>query len=163
MSDQGSGAADEPAGEVVLEGVHRDMTWQVRVHGDEVRLHSMVYLYRGNKLFDGGGIGGAPLRPGSLIAAMRGYSDHAPAQVLVRTHPDVVSVVATTERNVRVDVPLSPVIQPWGLRFGVAVLDDGDTIGGLSVYTADGQGDKLLPPPAPLAPPPGSDSGWFPR
>lgn len=124
---------------MVLEGVHADMTWQVRVHGDDADLSSMLYLYRGTKLLKGGGMGGPPLYPGDLVNDYRGYSDHAPAQVLVRTHPDVISVVVTTERNIRVPVALSEVIQPWGLCFGVAILDDGDTTGGLSVYTSDGK------------------------
>ena len=139
---------------MVFEGAHADMTWQVRARGDGAELHSMLYLYRGTKMLAGSGMGGPPLAPGELITAMRGYSpltpgemvdatrgdgDRAPAHVLVRAHPDVIAVVVTTERNLRVLVALSGVVQPWGLCFGVAVLDDGDTTGGLSVYTADGE------------------------
>ena len=140
---RGAGASGELGGEVVFEGTHRDMTWQVRARGDGADLYSMLYLYRGTKLIDGSGMGGPPLPLGGLIGAMRGYSygegDHAPAHVLVRAHPDVIAVVVTTERNLRVPVALSGVVQPWGLCFGVAVLDQGDTTGGLSVYTADGE------------------------
>lgn len=165
MDDQA--AAPEPGtsgglpGEVALEGAHGDMTWQVRVHGDDAELSSMLYLYRGTKMLDGGGMGGPPLYPGELVNESRGYSDQSPWQIMVRTHPDVTSVVATTERGARLDVPLSQVIQPWGLRFGVAILDDGDAPGGLSVQAADGARDELATP-TPPAPPPRSNDGWFP-
>ena len=143
-------------GEVVFEGVHADMTWQVRVHGDQVDLHSMLHLYRGSKTLAGSGMGGPPLPRGELIHGMRSYSpltpgelmdarsgdgDRAPAHVLVRAHPDVIAVVVTTERNLRVPMVLSGVVQPWGLSFEVAVLEQGDTTGGLSVYTAAGEVD----------------------
>ena len=148
-------------GEVVFEGVHADMTWQVRAHGDHVDLHSMLHLYRGGKVLAGSGMGGPPLPLGGLITAMRSYrpltpgesvdamsgdGDRAPAHVLVRAHPDVIAVVVTTERNQRVPMVLSGVVQPWGLCFAVAILGQGDTTGGLSVYTADGEvGAPALP------------------
>lgn len=99
----------------------------------------MLYLYRGTKLLDGSGMGGPALPPGRLITGTRGYTDHAPGNVLVRAHPDVVAVVVTTERNLRVPMVLSGVVQPWGVCFGVAILDAGETTGGLSVYTAAGE------------------------
>lgn len=138
VDGQGRGGGDGHSGQVVLEGAHADMTWQVRVHGDEEHLYSMLELYRAGKLIDGSGMGGPPLPAGELFTAMSGYTDHSPATALVRTHPDVIAVVATTERNVRIPVELSEVIQPWGLCFGAIILDDSDTMGGLSVYTAHG-------------------------
>ena len=114
----------------------------------------MLHLYRGSKTLAGSGMGGAPLLPGELINGVRSYSplsrgelmdarsgdgDRAPAHVLVRAHPDVIAVMITTERNLRVPMALSGVIQPWGLSFGVAILEQGDTTGALSVYTADGE------------------------
>lgn len=157
MDDSAAGLG----GEVVLEGAHADMTWQIRASGDAADLSTMLYLYRGEQMLEGSGMGGPSLEPGELIAHSRGYSDRTPWHILVRTDPSVTFVVATTRRGAKVPVSLSPVVQPYGLRFGVALLPAGDGPGSLAVETADGVVDEqaTLAPPAL---PPGTTSGWIP-
>lgn len=127
----------------VLHGVHRDLTWHVRVEHREDGLLSMLDTFRDGKLVDGGGMGGPSLEDDRLVDYYRGVADGVPWSVLVRTHPSVISVAALTERGAQVLVPLSMVVPAYGLRFGAAYLADGDTPVGLLVETPDGVASEM--------------------
>lgn len=70
--------------------------------------------------------GGPALYDGSDLNEYRGYSDGMPWFVMARTARLIDQVVATTDRGTEVALTLSPVVEPFGVRFAVAALPDGE-------------------------------------
>ena len=124
--------------QVVMEGQHADLRWQIRVAEDGQGLMTMLHVHRGTDLLAASGFGGPALYPGQLVNEWRGRTDGLPYFVLVRTHVSVSAVRAVTDRGVEVSVPLSPVLPDYQLRFGAAALPVGHAPGRLRVETPSG-------------------------
>lgn len=130
-------------GLVVQLGGDGDLTWQVMMAGDTEDLLTMLQVHREGVLVANSGFGGPPLYPGTLVNEWRGRTDDLPYFVMVRTAPAVLSVVAVTERGIKVAVPLSDVVAVYGLRFGAAALPPGEVPAWLRATTADGDLPEL--------------------
>jgi hypothetical protein len=136
--------------EVLTGTLEPGLRWVVVVEGDERELSTMLNVYDGNRLLAGSGFGGPPLYGASLMSEYRGRTDDLPWFVMARTAPVVDRVVATTDGGNEITLELSPLIEPFGLRFAVAALPAGE---GPSSIRAEGGGVVLetmrqwVPPP----------------
>lgn len=114
-------------GTEVLTGQHGDLRWRVLVRGDEQELFTMIQVHQGpRRVVAGSGFGGPPLSPGRLISNWRGRTDDLPYFVMNRSDPVIDRVVAITDRGTEVELSMSPVIAPSGLRFSAAGLPEGE-------------------------------------
>jgi hypothetical protein len=89
-------------------------------------------------------MGGLKLHGDNVANIWAGQSDGTPPFILLRGVPAIESATVTTKREATVSVRLSPMIEAFGLRFGVAALPEEDKpetlvialIGGRSVTRA---------------------------
>jgi hypothetical protein len=109
------------------------LRWVVAVQGDEHELFTMLHVYDGDRLLAGSGFGGPPLYGGSLVSEYRGRTDDLPWFVMARTAPVVDRVIATTDGGTEITLELSPPIDRFDLRFGVAALPTGEAPGSIRV------------------------------
>lgn len=123
---------------VVLEGRHGDLSWQIKVSGDEPDFLTMLHVYQGKRLLAASGMSGPKLYPGEVINEWRGRADDLPYFVMVRADPVVERVVEVTERGAEFELAMSPVIAACGLRFAAAGLPEGDAPCRLRVTTDGG-------------------------
>jgi len=111
----------------VLSGQHGTLRWRILVRGDEQELFTMIQVHQGSRrVVAGSGFGGPPLYPGQLISNWRGRTDDLPYFVMNRSDPVIDRVVAITDRGTEVELSMSPVIAPFGLRFSAAGLPEGE-------------------------------------
>jgi hypothetical protein len=98
----------------------------------------------------GSGMGGPKLWPGQPVNVFTGFSDRVPhVMVLVRAAEDVISVHAVSdggryaetedERGRSFDVPLSPVDPESQLRYGLALLPEGEGLWDVRAALVDGR------------------------
>jgi hypothetical protein len=74
------------------------------------------------------GFGGPKLPPGELLNYWTGKADGTPAFVMVRTAPEVESVVAICGSGAEYPLAMSDAIPQFGLRFGATPLPDGEEL-----------------------------------
>ncbi len=87
----------------------------------------MIQVHQGSRrVVAGSGFGGPPLSPGRLISNWRGRTDDLPYFVMSRSDPVIDRMVAITDRGTEVELSMSPVIAPFGLRFSAAGLPEGE-------------------------------------
>ncbi len=111
----------------VLSGQHGTLRWRILVRGDEQELFTMIQVHQGSRrVVAGSGFGGPPLYPGQLISNWHGRTDDLPYFVMNRSDPVIDRVVAITDRGTEVELSMSPVIAPFGLRFSAAGLPEGE-------------------------------------
>jgi hypothetical protein len=115
----------------VLAREHGELRWSVVAWGDDEDLMTMVRVHRGGRLVKDSGFGGPPLYPDELVNEWRGRSDGLPCLVMARTDPSIDRLTAVTDRGTEVDLVMSAVVPRFGLRFGAAVLPDGEAPGWL--------------------------------
>ncbi len=97
------------------------------------------------------GFAGAPLPEGKLINCWSGGADGLPTFVVVRVDPVITEVVAVGVGGGRYPVQLSAIVPEFGLRFGAAVLRDGDELAQLETVPTNSapitvQGSKQVDP-----------------
>ena len=139
------GSAAEPA-EVLSGTAGGGLRWSVRcwwgrqVPGQEPDLMTMLSVSRdADVLVQGSGMGGPPLWPGKIMNEWRGRTDDLPFFVMARVSPDVTRVIATTDSNLEIELPLSAAFEEFGgLRFAAAALPPGHAPGSIRAEP-DGQ------------------------
>jgi hypothetical protein len=112
------------------------LRWIVTVEGDGPDLYTMLHVYERDRQVAGSGFAGPTRHDGALMHEWRGRTDGLPSFVMARVSPLVDRVVATTDRGSEVTLALSPVIEPYGLRFAAAPLPDGERPGRLRAERA---------------------------
>jgi hypothetical protein len=116
----------------VLSGIFvPDLRWTVVAGGTDDHFFTMLNVYRGEQRLAGGGMAGPKLYGDSVMNEYRGRTDDLPYVVMARTDPKVDRVVSVTANAVEVDLALSPVIEPFGLRFAAALLPHGERPGSI--------------------------------
>jgi len=144
----------------VLSGVSdQGYRWLVEAGGSDDDFMTMLRLFDGARRVFGGGMGGPKLYPGTVIHESRNRKDDLPYVLVARTAPHIDRVVATTDLGFEIVLPLSGVIDQFGLRFAAAVLPDGQGPGSIR---AESQGQVIhtarrsMPRRAP------GGAGWLP-
>jgi hypothetical protein len=117
--------------EVLAGAADGGLRWVVVTSGADQDLYTMLNVYRGDRQLAGSGFGGPRLHPGSVMNERPGQKDDLPWFVMARTDPTVDRVVAATARGTEVVLALSPVVEPFGLRFAAAALPAGEWPGRL--------------------------------
>jgi hypothetical protein len=133
--------------EVLSGTVGADLRWVVVVAGDDENLVTMLQVFRGARQVAGSGFGGPKLYSESLLNEWRGKTDDLPFFVMARTAPIVDRVVAITDLGSEITLAMSPLIEPFGLRFAAAALPDGEQPGSLR---AESGGTALETRPQPM-------------
>jgi hypothetical protein len=148
-----SSATARPAGplEVLSGSIGADLRWVVVADGDGEDLVTMLDIYSGDQQIAGSGFRGPGLYDDSLINEWRGQTDDLPYFVMARVSPVVDRVVATTESGSEITLALSPVIEPFGLRFAAAALPAGEQPASLRI---ERDGAVLESPLQPMPPRP---------
>ena len=100
-------------------------TWEVEAGGPDENFLTMMSVFHDGRRVHRGGMAGPKLYPGSVINEYRGRKDALPYVIVARTAPQVDRVVVTTDRGAEIELPLSEIIDQFGLRFAAAVLPDG--------------------------------------
>jgi hypothetical protein len=109
----------------VLSGTAGELRWTVVAGGSDDDFSTLLCVYQGEVRVARSGFGGPKLYPGSLLNEWRGRTDDLPYFVMARVSPIVDRVVAITDRGSEVVLRLSPVVEPFRLRFAAAALPAG--------------------------------------
>lgn len=146
-------APDLEPGEVeVLRGEHGPLRWRVLVSGDQDDLLTLIQVHYGpRRVVAGSGFAGPALRPGQLLGSWSGQTDDLPYFVMTRSDPVVDRVLAITNAGTEVELSMSPVIAPFGLRFAAAGLPQGEQPQQLR---AEHDGQVIVDQHTPVPPPP---------
>lgn len=142
---------------VVLSGISdQGYRWLVEAGGSDDNFLTMLRMFDNDRSIFGGGMAGPKLYPGSVIHESRHRKDQLPYVLVARTAPQIDRVVATTDLGQEIVLPLSEVVEQFGLRFAAAVLPDGHGPGSVR---AESQGQviqtarqRMWPPRAPGGP-----------
>jgi hypothetical protein len=117
--------------------------------GDDGDLITMLDIYSGDQQVAGSGFRGPGLYGDSLINEWRGQTDDLPYFVMARVSPVVDRVVATTDVGSEITLSLSPVIEPFGLRFAAAALPAGEQPASLRIERDGAVLESALQPTPP--------------
>lgn len=115
---------------VVLRGEARDgLRWTITAAGEDQNFSTMLNIYRDDELLSGSGMGGPKLHGSDVMNCAYGHSDGLPFYEVVRVDPSVDRVVATTIAGTEIVLAMSEVNTEFGLRFGAALLPEGEEPG----------------------------------
>ena len=127
---QSWGMSDSDSSAVVLRGEASDgLTWTITAAGDDRDFSTMLNIYREDKLLSGSGMGGPKLYGSDVMNCAYGHSDDLPFCEMVRVDASVDQVVATTSAGTEIVLALSGVNTEFSLRFGAALLPEGEEPG----------------------------------
>ena len=134
---------EEALSKVTLEGREPDgTTWSVDVRPDPT-CYDGLYTFVRRTAADGrsarSGMGGPKLYGDDVVNVWAGRSDGTSPFILIRGIPSIEEATVLTREGKTVQVPLSPEIEEFGLRFGVAALPEDDPPEILSVRLGDGR------------------------
>jgi hypothetical protein len=117
--------------------------WVLRAGGTSSDFDTLLEVIHSDGRRDGGGLGGQPLSPGSLMNAFAGYASATETrQVLVRADPRVARVrvhYISGEQPCLLDLPPVAARADLGLVFFAAVLPPPATLASLEAVDVHGQ------------------------
>lgn len=147
----------EPGQVEVLRGEHGPLRWRVLVSGDQDELLTVIQVHHGaRRVVAGSGFAGPALRPGQVLSEWRGRTDDLPYFVMTRSDPVVDRVLAITNAGTEVELAMSPVVAPFGLRFAAAGLPEGEEPHQIRAehdgHTIVDQHSRVPPPRSPQRP-----------
>ena len=124
----------------VLVGESPDgVRWVVRAGPEpDGGFYTMLRRSRGSATVESG-MGGDKLPHGEMVNCWIGQADGTPLFVMARTAPPVERVTVVLASGARCDLPMSPVIEDFGLRFAAGPLPDDDPPARLEVAIEGGE------------------------
>ncbi len=105
--------------------------WTIEAGGSDDNFMITLRLFKDGRRVFGGGMAGAKLFLGTVIHSSHHRKDDLPWVIVARTAPEIDRVLATTNLDAEIDLPLSEVIDQFGLRFTACVLPEGHTPGSI--------------------------------
>lgn len=138
---------------IVAEGENaRGEHWYLKAGGSPTDYYTMLETLHPDGRRDEGGMGGAPLYPGSRYNSYTGRADSGPLRVIVRTDPRVrrLRLSIRTTRDEALDLPLLAEDPAVGLAFFATLLPQQAELLSIQGFGDDGE---PLPEPAPAPAP----------
>jgi hypothetical protein len=138
---------------IVAEGENaRSEHWYLKAGGSPADYYTMLETRHPDGRRDEGGMGGAPLYPGSRYNSYTGRADGGPLRVIVRTDPQVrrLRLSIRTTRDETLDLPPLAEDSEVGLVFFATLLPRMTELLSIQGFGDDGE---PLPEPAPAPAP----------